>query len=56
MLVVTSCDKNDASAIDEAWSKTVGGGGGGGKLAVTTLTCNGQITLHVRMTREMLDP
>ena len=26
------------------------------KEAVTTLTCNGQVTLHLRMTREMLDP
>ena len=32
------------------------GGGGDGKEAVTSLTCNGQITLHLRMTREMLDP
>ena len=31
-------------------------GGGGGKEAVTSLTCNGQVTLHLRMTLEMLDP
>ena len=30
-------------------------GGGAGKEAVTTLTCTGQITLHLRMTLEMLD-
>ena len=45
MAVVSNCDKND-----EKWA------GGEGKEAVTTLTCNGQITLHLRMTREMLDP
>ena len=56
MLVVTSCDKSDASTIDESLVENSGRRGGGGKLAVSTLTCNGQITLHVRMTREMLDP
>ena len=53
MLVVTNCAKNDASTIDKS---LVENGGRGGKGAVTTLTCTGQITLHLRMTLEMLDP
>ena len=52
MLVVTNCDKNDASIIDKS---LVENGGRVDKGAVTTLTCTGQITLHLRMTREMLD-
>ena len=52
MLVVTNCDKNDASTIDKS---LVENGGRMDKGAVTTLTCTGQITLHLRMTREMLD-
>ena len=51
MLVMTSCDKSDASTIDK---NLVENGGRGGKGAVTTLTCTGQITLYLRMTLEML--
>ena len=43
MLVVTNCDKNDASTIDKS---LVENGGRVDKGAVTTLTCTGQITLH----------
>ena len=52
MLVVTNCAKNDAGTIDKSLVKN---GGRVDKVAVTTLTCTGQITLHLRMTREMLD-
>ena len=52
MLVVTNCAKNDAGTIDKS---LVENGGRGDKVAVTTLTCTGQITLHLRMTREMVD-
>ena len=38
MLVVTNCDKNDASIIDKS---LVENGGGVDKGAVTTLTCTG---------------
>ena len=52
MFVVTNCDKNDASTIDKS---LVENGGRMDEGAVTTLTCTWQITLHLRMTREMLD-
>ena len=45
MLVVTNCDKNDASTIDKS---LVENGGRVDKGTVTTLTCTGQITLHLR--------
>ena len=42
MLVVTNCNKNDASTIDKS---LVENGGRVDKGTVTTLTCTGQITL-----------
>ena len=44
MLVVTSCDKNDATTADN--KSLVENGGRGDKGAVTTLTCTRQITLR----------